>query len=921
MSEGRYELLGQLGEGSMGAVHRAKDTTTGDEVALKVIRPDVCGRPELIDRLRREVLAARRVTDPHVVRVFDLVSLPGGGYGIALELVRGETFKDRLARGRLEIPELDRAARELATGMAAAHRAGVLHRDLKPANMMVREDGRLCVMDFGLARVEGLGSLTQAGAVLGTPLYMSPEQLAGRPLDARSDVYALGAVLFEAATGAVPLTAPSLALLARKRLGERAPDLRSARPEVPAALASVIQRCLETRPEHRFRDADEVLGALESGGVVRPRPAARWPLFAGVTLIAAVAVGFLATRGRGLPSGPRHVALVVTAAGADARLGAAFSQLLARALDDAQSRFAVVAPEAANVQVKITLRRLPASVEASASIGRDGGPFEELGSQTAASVTELVKTWTPPLVAAAGKGLPELRDPTDPERAEMKRLGTASLVALRHFKRGTSIADASDTVDEPACERQAAAAAAADPGFIRAILLSADCQSSEGPRAAEAIKRAVERARGLPAADLGRRYAELQLAKFVEQKPVDADYDRLVAEAPDDIQINMSAAMTLGRPESPRELAILRRLAEQHPELQFGSRVVTLLRRTGQDEGARRFAQTWLERGPHALPAYLAMASEHVAAADVRAAEAVLRDAAVVFGTSQRISDPLAVVLTAAERYPDAAREAEKLLLGGEEQSVPGKFLLADIATYEGRIDDALSKLEQVVSTVEKTPALMASAYAPALQRIVVLHRVLGDDEGVARWCARAFAVLSRIPPARGGALAFKLLEEHALLRLRKLGRDVATPAALVASAEGISPPEAKFRRATLEQYDRYERGDCAGMLALPGVGVRIDLLSYELGACAARVGKLEEAERRLRGLLAAAGLSWNSAPIPGLVVAGRLELAGVLEKAGKKDEAIALYRSVIRSWTVVARAEELVKRARSGVARLGGTL
>jgi serine/threonine protein kinase len=274
---GRFEVLGQLGEGGMGAVLRVRDRELGEVVALKVLPPTLAADPAALERLRREVRVARRISSPHVCRVFDLVELEGRARGLTMALVEGETLGERMRRGvAVEYTRVARWGSELADGLAAAHALGVVHRDLKPENVMIDADGRAVILDFGIARdvTEPSGLVTRAGVILGTPLYMSPEQLANRPLDGRSDLYALGLILAELVTGQVPNPGETYAeLLDARVVATPRYRLRDVDPGAPPGLAAVVDHLLEPSPGERPGAASEVRDALRAS--LDPQPPRR----------------------------------------------------------------------------------------------------------------------------------------------------------------------------------------------------------------------------------------------------------------------------------------------------------------------------------------------------------------------------------------------------------------------------------------------------------------------------------------------------------------------------------------------------------------------------------------------------------------------------------------------------------------------
>lgn len=260
----RYEIRGLLGAGAMGSVYKAFDRELEELIALKLIRRDLLENAELVARFRQEVKLARRVTHRNVARVYDLGNAEGMRY-LTMELVTGRSLASHLAAGPLPLGEAVRVAHELAAGLAAAHLAHVIHRDLKPDNVMLAEDGRVLITDFGIARTLLGPSLvsTSSGAFLGTPVYMAPEAISSeRPADERSDVYSFGVMLFELLTGELPWRGANDFAVTAARLVEPARDPRELRPELPAELAAVIQRCLCRVAEDRFANAGLLEQAL-----------------------------------------------------------------------------------------------------------------------------------------------------------------------------------------------------------------------------------------------------------------------------------------------------------------------------------------------------------------------------------------------------------------------------------------------------------------------------------------------------------------------------------------------------------------------------------------------------------------------------------------------------------------------------------
>jgi len=270
---GSYEVLDRLGRGGMGVVYRARDTRLGRTVALKVLHSD---DPELLHRLDREARAASALNHPNIVQIYDvgMAARQEGEHYVVMEYVEGETLRARVTRGPLPIPELLDLGAQLTDGLAKAHRAGIVHRDLKPENLVVNSDGLLKILDFGLAKVlpVPLGDLdvqetlsrhgTQAGMLLGTLEYMSPEQASGRPVDSRTDQFTVGVILCEMATGRAIFhrETPAQVLAA---VIERDPEpLGRLRADTPPALEAVVSRCLQKDPERRFARTDDLASEL-----------------------------------------------------------------------------------------------------------------------------------------------------------------------------------------------------------------------------------------------------------------------------------------------------------------------------------------------------------------------------------------------------------------------------------------------------------------------------------------------------------------------------------------------------------------------------------------------------------------------------------------------------------------------------------
>jgi eukaryotic-like serine/threonine-protein kinase len=261
---GRYRLDSKLGSGGMSTVYLAIDETLERPVAVKVLHAEISDQPDQIERFRREARSVAKLSHPNVVAVIDAGQDAGHPY-IVFEYIDGETLKQRIERiGALPLDESAAYAIEVGRGLVAAHARNLVHRDVKPQNVLIDPEGRAKVTDFGIARSLEAKGLTATGRVLGTTDYVAPEQAMGQEIDARSDVYSLGVLLYEMLTGDVPFRAETQVGVAMKHVNEPLPDVQERRPEVSAALAAVVETATAKDPERRYPTMAEMLRDLES---------------------------------------------------------------------------------------------------------------------------------------------------------------------------------------------------------------------------------------------------------------------------------------------------------------------------------------------------------------------------------------------------------------------------------------------------------------------------------------------------------------------------------------------------------------------------------------------------------------------------------------------------------------------------------
>ena len=260
----RYHIVQRLGEGGMGEVYLARDRELDRDVALKVIRLDLASHPAILDRFKREIQLSSNVTHKNVLRVYDLGEA-GGVKFLTMEYVDGQDLSALLRReGRLPLPRVIDIFRQICEGLQAAHDQGVIHRDLKPQNILIDGRGKVLIADFGLAKSVQYATLTEAGKVIGTPHYMSPEQVKGIALDRRSDIYSLGVMLYEMLTGSLPFTGSSAYEVMIQRTTRTPRPASDHNPKIPQYLLKILDKCLQPAPELRYSSTAEIVHDLDS---------------------------------------------------------------------------------------------------------------------------------------------------------------------------------------------------------------------------------------------------------------------------------------------------------------------------------------------------------------------------------------------------------------------------------------------------------------------------------------------------------------------------------------------------------------------------------------------------------------------------------------------------------------------------------
>jgi len=601
---GRYRVIAVAGVGGMGVVYRARDEELGVDTALKVLRPDLGADPKVVERFRSELRLAREVTHKNVVRIHDIGEHEGLRF-LTMRYVEGRSLREVIERdGPLSPDRAVAVARQVASALEEAHRAGVIHRDLKPGNILLGEDDVAYVTDFGVARSVGGDGLTRAGAVVGTPDYLSPEQIAGDPADARTDLYALGIVLFEMLTGELPFRSGSQAEMLAQRLAGRPRDLSDTGVRAPRWLEKVVRRLLERSPARRYPSAAAVAADLDRARA--PRPKVRLRLAAAIAAgVVAIALAFwTASRPRTGP-GPRPEEPHVPAAPA-AREAVALLPLADETADPELAWTSTGIPEmlAANLSETGNLRILD-SLRVLRNL-RDlhlaPGRYDD------AALTELAELWNAGrlvtgtvrragnrlrvdlrLARVAPGGLSSrnvsaeadgaeglfaaVRELGDRVRGELgvsgtaaveKPVATASVTAARAYEAGRQRLLAGDDLGAaPAFEQ----AVAADPGFVAALERLAETYQNLGrqEKAAAAVARAL--------AAVGSEESRLAFrvrarSALLEGKPEEAEkhFQQLLARYPFDAEPRLDlASAQAAQGHNSEAVATLKKAVELDP--------------------------------------------------------------------------------------------------------------------------------------------------------------------------------------------------------------------------------------------------------------------------------------------------------------------------------------------------------------------
>lgn len=588
----RYEILQLLGEGGMGAVYKARDREVDRFVALKVIRPELASRPDILARFKQELILARQVTHKNVIRIFDLGEADGLKF-ITMDFIEGRDLKSLLREnGKFTPDEATKIVVQICRALDAAHSEGVIHRDLKPQNIMMDAKGRITVMDFGIARSMEMTGMTQTGSLVGTPEYMSPEQAKGEDVDARSDIFTMGVIFYELLTGKTPFYADTAYATLLKRTQERARDPMELDPAIPPQVSGVVMKCLETNRDQRYGSALEVIHDLGQSTLTMSRttlpavapaqtPRARlsWALLAhprnrlwiasGAILVAIATLASVygnrwlrARAGSSASAPPVSLAILpFTNSTGDQKLdwlGPSLATMLATGVGQS-SHLRIIAPDHLN-QILLDLQLSPDSFSDVANVRRLGqmsnadmivwGDYKKVSGQirVEANLRDIKRDRATSFTADASNGnIPPVVDTLSQKIrenlslqqniiAELKQQSfqpsSKSPEAIRLFTAGKTLERQGKNLEALS---QFQAATQADPQFALAYASLGETYANLGhdPEAEEASRKAVSLAENLPEREkylIGANFARIEhdYPKAIEY------YENLAKSAPDD---------------------------------------------------------------------------------------------------------------------------------------------------------------------------------------------------------------------------------------------------------------------------------------------------------------------------------------------------------------------------------------------------
>jgi len=836
---GRYEILQLIGRGGMGAVYKAHDTELDRIIALKLIRPELATNPDVLRRFKQELILARQVTHKNVIRIFDLGQSDGIKF-ITMDFVEGQDLRSLLLeKGKLAPEQVARIMLQICRALEAAHAEGVIHRDLKPQNIMLDASGRVYVMDFGIARSACFSGMTQTGALIGTPEYMSPEQGRGEKLTERSDIFSLGIIFYELLTGKSPYHSDTPFATLWKRMTQKAPPPVVADPALPQALSDIVAKALEIEPKNRFASAQEMAQQLEiwlgpsegSSTIFLPAPRIssywKWASAALAILLVASVIGFRLKGSRKPKAAHPPVSVLVadfTNHTGDPIFDETLEPMFNVALEGASfinaynrgtaRRLAQKLPNPTNKLDEQAARLVAVGQGISAVItGELGRRGDNYGIAAIAldSVTGNVLAKTE--VTAANKdqvllAIPKLAGPirlalgdTMPESIQVEKargaLTAASLEAVHQYGIGIEQLNAGNMEE---ALRSFSGAVALDPNFARAYgsMAAANVNMGKMQDAEKDVKLAMEHVDRMTDRERYRVRGFYYLTTHNWQKCVE-EYGELVNQFPADNagQANLAGCYLYLR-NLHKAVEAARRAVEIIPKGALQRAALSLYSSyAGDFAGGEREAQAALALNP-SFPSYLALAEAQLG---------------------------LGQMSQAAETY----HRLEKVNALAASLAVTG---LADIDLYEGRFTEAIRKLEQgaAADLAAKNPDNAAEKFA-ALAHMQLLR---GKKEPAVAAATRASAMSQ-------------------IIRVRVIAAQTFVEAGEIAKAQKLAASLASELEAEPQAYGKIIEGDLALKRGDTGNAVKtftdaINLLDtwiahYELGRVYLDAGLFVEAD------------------------------------------------------------------------------
>lgn len=844
----RYEIVRQLGKGGMGTVYLAYDRELSRLVALKVVALHLAGQDWVLERFKREIHLSSIVTHQNVLRVFDLGEHDGLKF-LTMQYIEGDTLDGLMRREkRLPLEWSLSIFRQLCGALGAAHQAGVLHRDLKPQNVLIDRERNAFLTDFGLATAGNLAPMTQAGAIMGTPHYMSPEQVKGQPLDGRSDLFSLGVMLYEMLSGARPYGGDSVYDLMMARVRDTARPVRELNPDVPAWLQQVVERCLAVEPADRYQSAAEILADLDAQAVgarpARARPSAapragwRRPAVA-AALLAAAALPFVAWRLWPSPVAS-PVARTVLVADFDNRTGedvfngtlepafgltlegatfvSTFSRASAQKLAD---RLKLEGTGLAERRARLVAQREGISTVVAGYVDKDGGGYRvgvrAVDGFTGARIAEAEEL--------AGEKATVLAAASKLAAAVRAALGDVTPLALQ--------LEAAETYSAASLEAAHEYALANDLALVQGKYDEARAHYLEAVRLDPGLGRAYA---GLAVME-GNRSRHAEATRWFQQ--AQGHLDRMTERERQ--RTRGAYYLTVGK-DADKAIEALEALVKQFPADSAGLANLGLAYvYKGDFPRAVEFTRKALALYPQNVPQRNNLGFFEMYAGDF---EPAIKDQEHVLGLNAGFVNGhigLALALAAAGRRAEAAAAWKRLSALGPSQASAAAEGLADLALFEGRLGDARAALEPALAA--DLAAKDADGAARKLAMLAELSLARGDKGRAAEAAGKA---LSQQPQEyvlflAGRALALAGQERRALGIADQLARRV-EPAPRH-YAELLRGEAALLRQEPQEALDRFRaaRALLDSWLVREGLG-RAYLAA---GAPAQALDELEACQKR----------------------------------------------------------------------------